>query len=164
VPRPLSVAAVLALPALLVTACVGAAPVDPLLAAPPPAPGGGGSSPLDEAVVGETFRRYTALLLERDFAGTCALNAPETTGALLEDVRSRGLPANTCEEAMTAVYAAPGAARVADGIARTTEVQRVAVTGETASVTWSGESAGQRRTVTTGMRRIDGRWTVVDAQ
>jgi hypothetical protein len=163
VPRSLSAA--LALPALLVTACVGpGGAADPLLAASPPPSGASGASPVDEAAAGAAFRRYSALLLERDFAGTCALNAPETTATLLEDARSRGLSASTCEEAMAAFYAAPGAARVADGVARTTEVQEVAVVGDTASVTWSGEAAGQRRTVTTGMRRIAGRWLVVDAQ
>jgi hypothetical protein len=168
----------LLLPALLVAAC-GAAPgpaPTPLALSSSvtdaPADGsasrastpGDGTTGTDEAVVGEVFHRYYALLLDRDFAGACALHAPETTGLLLDGARARGLPAGTCEEALAAVYAEPGTAGTADATARTARLREVRVTGDAATVTWVGELSGERRTVVSGMRRIDGVWKVADAQ
>jgi hypothetical protein len=157
---------------LLLAACgtapdttqAAAAPADaPVLAPPTPgAPATDTAAPDDETAVEQSLRRYYAAVLERDFAAACALNAPESIETLLDNARSEDLPATTCEDALAAIYAVPGAAEVADGIARTTRVEDVAVTGDTASVTWSGEVAGERVTVTSDMRRVDGAWKLVD--
>jgi ketosteroid isomerase-like protein len=173
--------ALLVLLALLVAAACGAAP-DPaptpvvlsssVTGAPGDGPAGRTSASADgtagggpeEAAVREVFHRYYALLLDRDFAGACALNAPETTAMLLDGARAGGLPAGTCEEALRAVYAAPATAASADATARTAEVLEVAVTGDAATVTWVGELSGERRTIVSGMRRIDGGWKVADAR
>jgi phage-related baseplate assembly protein len=81
---------------------------------------------------------------------------------LLESLRSTDIEASTCEEAYAAVYATPDAGALLDQIAATTEVQRVIVGGDTATITWSAETNGRRVPVTSTMRRVDGEWKLVD--
>jgi hypothetical protein len=136
--------------------------------APPPAsaapttaaPGGDPSG--REAAVETVFRSYYEALLARDFATACALNAPETNQALLQNLAAQGGQAATCEEALSQIYAAPEAAALADGVASTAEIQDVTVEGETATVTWSAQVGEQRRTVTNELRLIDGQWRLLD--
>lgn len=81
---------------------------------------------------------------------------------MLESLRSTDIEASTCEEAYAAVYATPDAGALLDQIAATTEVQRVIVGGDTATITWSAETNGRRVPVTSTMRRVDGEWKLVD--
>jgi ABC-type transport system substrate-binding protein len=116
----------------------------------------------DAAAVETVFRGYYEALIARDFATACTLNAPETTAKMLENLKAQGLTAATCEEAFTTIYAIPGAAEAADGIARSAEIQDITVNGDDATITWSAEVQGQRPTVTNGVRRIDGQWRLLD--
>jgi hypothetical protein len=129
-------------------------PGPPPAAAPDPA--------ADQQAVETVFRGYYEALLARDFASACELNAPETTQQLLANLQSRGITADTCEEAFTAVYAIPGAAETVDGIVKGAEVQGVVVTGDNAGITWSAEVNGARNTITSQLRRVDGQWRLVD--
>ena len=63
---------------------------------------------------------------------------------------------------MTTIYGTSGAADIADAVADTARIQAVTVDGDSATITWSAEVAGQRPTVTNTMRRIDGQWRLVD--
>jgi hypothetical protein len=126
-------------------------------AAPPTA--AGGSAQQEVEVV---FHRYYEALLNRDFATACAFNAPETTEQLLANVRGRGATVGTCEEALTHIYAQPGAAEQVDAIVRSATVQSVEVNGDSALITWSAGAGGQRPTVKSALRRIDGAWKLVD--
>jgi hypothetical protein len=159
-----AIAAVAAAAAL--SACAPAGPGTGETAAPPtpnaapsatPAP----VDPGERAAVETVFRSYYQALLVRDYATACALNAPETNARLLEDVAAEGTPVATCEEALAAVYAIPGAAPVADAVGATAQVQDVAVAGDQATVSWSFEVQGRRQPVTTTLRRIDGQWRLL---
>lgn len=155
------------------SACGGPATTAAPSAAPPSGASGPTSTPAtsgdgaatsgDEAAVEAAFRGYYQALLDRDFAAACMFNAPETQAKLVENVKSGGSAAATCEEAFSAIYAVPGAGEAADGIARTTELKDITVTGETATITWSAEFQGKRPTITSGARKIDGEWRLLDA-
>ncbi len=129
-------------------------PPPPAAAAPDPA--------ADQQAVEAVFQGYYEALLGRDFARACTYNAPETTQQLLANLQSRGITAATCEEALTAVYALPGAAETVDGIVKGATVQSVSITDDVASITWTAEVKGTRNTVTSQLRRIDGQWRLVD--
>lgn len=131
--------------------------------AAPVAPSGPGVTEAgsEEAVVEQTFRGYYEALLARDYPTACAVNAPETTATLIEKLAGQGVTVGTCEEALSTVYAIPGAAETADRIASGTEIQAVAVNGDGATVSWSAEAEGQRRTVDSRFRRIDGQWRLL---
>ncbi|MEA2685791.1 MAG: hypothetical protein QOE93_986, partial [Actinomycetota bacterium] len=125
--------------------------------------GGGQSDPAAEAKVEQAFRGYNQKLVDRDFDAACKQHAPETTVKLLENVRSQGVEAANCEEALTAIYSTPGAAELADGITATIEISDVAVDGDKATITWSAEVSGNRITpAPSTMRLIDGEWKIVD--
>jgi hypothetical protein len=126
----------------------------PTAAAPDPA--------ADQKAVEAVFQDYYKALLARDFATACGFNAPETTQQLLANLQSRGITAATCEEALTAVYALPGAAETVDGIVKGAAIQGVSITDDVASITWTAEVGGTRNTVTSQLRRIDGAWRLVD--
>ena len=109
------------------------------------------------------FQSYYQALLARDFGTACELTAPETKAALLENVKRQAkITATSCEDAFTKIYATPGAAGVADQIAKTARVTAVQVTGDQASITWTAEVQGSEPTVTNGMRRIEGAWRLLD--
>jgi predicted outer membrane protein len=163
--RALPVAGLAALACLTLAACGGSEPATP--AAPPVAAGASAppAAPVRtgaEAEVEAVFHAYYRSLLARDFAGACAFNAPETTDQLLATLRQQGVTASTCEEGLSAIYSMPGAEATADTIANTAAVDTITVDGEDASITWSAEIEGQRPTVTSGLRRVDGRWVLVD--
>jgi hypothetical protein len=155
-------AAVCALPA-----CGGPAPETPAPAAAGTPSAGGAPTPGpartgDAAAVETVFHDYYRALLARDFAGACAFNSPETTQQLLSDLRERGVSAATCEEGFRRLYALPGAAAAADAVANSATVQDVTVTGDDATITWTADINGGHPTVTSGLRRTDGRWLLVD--
>jgi hypothetical protein len=137
-----------------------AAPTGPSAAAPGPAGDAAGGA---EAAVETAFTGYNRALADRDFGTACALNAPESVDVLLAGVE-QGLgqrPAD-CVEAFEIIYATPGAAELADATTTSAVIQDVAVSGDTATVTWSAEVQGQRPTVTSDLRLIDGDWRLVD--
>lgn len=115
----------------------------------------------DQAAVETVFRSYHAALLARDFATACRLNAPETSAELVRNVNAHGGGAATCEQALTAVYGGPAAAAVADRVSTSAAVERVAVTGESATISWTFDNRGRPESVDTGLRRIDGQWRLL---
>jgi hypothetical protein len=129
---------------------------------PPPTTAAPADPAADAQAVEAVFHDYYEALLSRDFASACAFNAPETTQQLLANLQSRGITADTCEEALTAVYAIPGAAETVDRIVTGAEVDGVEVTADNATITWSAEVNGARSTVTSQLRRVDGEWRLVD--
>jgi hypothetical protein len=117
----------------------------------------------DEGAVETVFQDYYRALLARDFAAACVHNSPEATAELLANLRDRGVTAETCEEGFRLLYARPGAAATYDAVANSATVQDVTVTGDDATITWSADINGGRPTLTIGLRRVDGRWLLVDA-
>jgi ketosteroid isomerase-like protein len=115
----------------------------------------------DQRAVEDVFRQYYEALRARDFSRACGFNAPETTEQLLTTLRGRGVEASSCEEAFTAVYAVPGAAQLVEQAADTATIENVAVTGDTATITWSSEVRGQRTQATSDLRREGTRWLLV---
>lgn len=116
----------------------------------------------DAAAVEKAFTAYYQALLARDYAKACSYNAPETNKALLDNVRSRNIPANTCDEALQKIYATPGTAEAADKIVSSSKIEDIKVTGENATITWSAEQDGKRQNITNSLRKIDGDWKLVD--
>lgn len=119
---------------------------------PPPDPAA------DRQAIETLFHDYYRALRAQDFPTACGFNAPESTDQLLMSLRSRGVEADTCEEAMTAVYAIPDNARVVEQVAETAAIDDVTVTGDEATLNWSSEMNGTRSPATTHLRRVDGRW------
>ena len=162
--RALPIAGLAALACLTFAGCSSepatpdAGPAPTTATAPPAGPARTG----DEAAVEDVFHEYYRALLARDFAAACALNAPETTEQLLANVRSQGVTASSCEEALGKIYSLPGAAATADSIAHSASVDDVTVNGDQATITWSADINGARPTVTSGLRRVDGRWLLVE--
>lgn len=121
-----------------------------------------GDSP--EVAAEKAFRGYHEALLARDFATACSYNTPDSTAKLLESVRTQSIDATTCEEAFTAIYSEPGPAATADGVSTSVQIQKVAVTGDFATISWSAQLDGQQRPASNTMRRVDGRWLLVAGQ
>ena len=96
----------------------------------------------DAAAVERVFTDYYQALLARDFAKACSYNAPETNKALLDNVRARNIPVNTCDEALQKIYATPAADKAADKIVSSSQIEDIKVTGEDATITWSAEQDG----------------------
>jgi predicted small lipoprotein YifL len=136
-----------------------AAPAAP--AAPPAASGVPADGAAAEAEVEAAFRGYWQALLARDFPTACAFNTPETNAQLLAGAQAQGVTAASCEEALDKTYAVPGAAEAIESTARTSTVEDITVTGDDATIRWSAELNGERPTVTSGARRIDGAWRLV---
>ena len=156
---------------LLVTAvssCAGPAatgssgdPAAPSAAVAAPAPDAAGSDA--RAAVADVFQRYYRALLDRDFTTACALNAPETRAAMLDNLRAQGgIEAATCEDGFEKAYAVPGAAAVADRISSTARVGEVTVTGDRATISWTSDLQGASRAVTSQLRSVDGEWRLLD--
>jgi SnoaL-like domain len=133
-----------------------AVPVTPVTS---PAPGSGSAA--DRAAVETVFRTYLRAVADGDFTTACALNAPETTQRLLDELAHRGTPAATCEDAIAALYSGSAFAQGAPAVAETLEVRGVDVAGDTATVSWSVEVAGRRPVVTNALRRVDGQWRLL---
>ncbi|WP_300013599.1 hypothetical protein [Pseudonocardia sp.] len=148
---------------VVLASCGGTAPTTS--DGPTSAPTGGpdGVAGTDRAAVEAAFTDYNQALADRDFVTACALNAPESVQTLLTGVEQalNQRPAD-CVEAFEIVYATPGAAELADGTTTSAAIQDIAVTGDTATITWSADVEGERPTVTSDLRRIDGNWRLVD--
>ena len=126
--------------------------------APPPLPTTPPDPVADQRAISVLFQDYYRALQAQDFATACGFTAPETTEQLLANLRSRGVEAATCEEAMTAVYAIPDNARVVELVAETATVEGVTVTGDEATLNWSSKVDGKRSPGTTHLRRVEGQW------
>jgi ketosteroid isomerase-like protein len=131
--------------------------------APPPSLAAPPDPATDQRAIETLFQDYYGALRAHDFAAACGFNAPETTDQMLANLRSRGVEAATCEDAMTAIYAIPENARIADQVAENATIENVVVTGDEATVTWSSEIDGNRSPGTTRLRRVDGRWLLASA-
>jgi hypothetical protein len=130
------------------------APAAPTTAADPAA---------DEAAVETSFNDYNEALATEDFAAACALNAPESVETMLDAIEQQaGQRPADCVDAFEGLYADPATAEQVDAIASSTEIEDITVTGDEAEVTWSAEVQGQRPTVSSNLRRIDGNWLLVD--
>lgn len=116
----------------------------------------------EEAAIENMIDRYNEALLARDWPTACGLAAPATIDKLLQNVRSRGADVGNCQEAFTAIYALPDAATMVDGISRTTEVEKVQVSGDRATISWSATLNGQRTSVQSAAIRVDGKWLLLD--
>ncbi len=164
--RAATIVSALVAAGVVLSACTAATGGNPAAAPPSAAPSatqpGGVTATGEEGAVETTFRSYYQALLARDFTTACALNAPETNAKLIENLAAQGTRTASCEEALTKIYGTSGAADIADAVANTAQIQAVTVDGDTATITWSAEVAGQRPTVTNTMRRIDGQWRLVD--
>jgi hypothetical protein len=168
--RALATAALVTAVSAALAAC-GGAPDPAPAAADAPAAANGPAAPVaaasgptgDEGAVETVFRDYYRALLARDFAAACVHNSPEATAELLANLRERGVTAATCEEGFRLLYGVPGAAATYDAVANSATVQDVTVTGDDAAITWSADINGGRPTVTSGLRRVDGGWLLVDA-
>ncbi|MET0190383.1 MAG: hypothetical protein ABW212_15375 [Pseudonocardia sediminis] len=117
----------------LLSSCSGAASDVP--AGPDPA------AQAQEAVR-STFTGYAQALLTRDFPGACARLTDEAAKALVTDLNSKNIPAETCDQAYAALYATD-AAKTLDESNRTVEVTGVTVDGTTATLTYTGLLKGK---------------------
>ncbi len=116
----------------------------------------------DQAAVEKTFQDYNKALLARDFTTACSLTAPSATDALIKALNAQGAQVSTCEDAFKAVYAVPAASGPLDQAAQSSQISAVSVSGDIATVTYSGEANGQRREgLTNKMQRIDGQWKLL---
>lgn len=116
----------------------------------------------DQAAVETAFRSYYQALLTRDWPTACGLAAPATIAKMLENVRAQGVAVTTCDEAFAVLYADAGKATAADGLSRTAQIERIEVSGDGATVTWSGTYNGQRPITANKLVRIDGKWLLLD--
>ena len=132
------------LPALLAVAVLGA--------------GLAGCGDDAQTEVEATFRGYHTAVLARDFPAACALFTPQRVDTLLADIATQGINVPTCEEALAAVYAEPGAADTADTISRTAQIDGIVVDGDAAALTWTATLDGQPRQGSYPLLRVDGGW------
>ncbi|MDN5749810.1 MAG: hypothetical protein L0H64_15030 [Pseudonocardia sp.] len=115
----------------------------------------------EELAVEAALRAYQAALATGDVATACGLNAPETSVQLVAAVLAAGGQVGTCEEALGAVLAQPGARETATEAASTTTVQDVVVEGLDATITWTSQRQGQTRTDEAALQSIAGQWRLV---
>lgn len=104
--------------------------------------GGGNAAPPDPTArardaVTATFTGYSQALLRRDFATVCGALTDDAKKALVADLNTRDIPAQTCDQAYAALYATEAAAAL-DEQGRTIRVTDVTVDGATATLTYTG--------------------------
>jgi hypothetical protein len=121
-----------------------------------------------EAEIRETFDDYNKALAERDFDAACDGLSPETTAKLRENVKKLGVtaPPDDCGELLGKVYETidkdPAQKKLIDEIAKSAEIDKITVTGDTAKIDWSAMANGQKTPISQTARRIDGEWKLVD--
>ena len=123
----------------LLTSCsgAGAAPAPGAPAAADPA------TAADRDAVRATFTRYTQALLDRDFTLACATLTEQARQALVDDLRSKNIPAQSCDQAYGALYSVDEAAKRLDAANHTVQITDVTVTGESATLTYTGTVGGK---------------------
>ncbi|MDA0180556.1 hypothetical protein OJ997_09645 [Solirubrobacter phytolaccae] len=121
-----------------------------------------------EAEVREMFEDYTQALADRDWDEACDNLAPETTEKLKANITQLGVtnPPSDCEGLMNQLYDTidkdPAAKKTIDDITGSAQVDKVTITGDSASVSWSATVNGQKTPVTQSARIIDGEWKLID--
>lgn len=114
------------------------------------------------------FTSYTKALGDRDWDEACAHLAPETTEKLQQNIKQLGIAdaPTDCAGLMNTLYDTidkdPTAKKTIDDITASAEVDKVTITGESASVSWSATVNGQDTPVTQSARIIDGAWKLID--
>ncbi len=110
-----------------------------------------------------TFTGYTQALLTRDFPGACARLTDEAAAALVADLNSKNIPAQTCDQAYAALYATE-AATTLDESNRTVQVSGVTVDGATATLTYTGMVKGKALPPQTArLQQVAGTWRIAPA-
>lgn len=121
-----------------------------------------------EADIRETFDSYNEVLADRDFDKACDGLSPETTAKLRENVKKLGVtePPEDCGDLLSKVYETidkdPAQKKLIDEIAKSAEIDKITVTGDTAKIDWSAMANGQKTPISQTARRIDGEWKLVD--
>jgi hypothetical protein len=122
-----------------------------------------------EEAVREMFDDYTKALGDRDWDEACDHLAPETTEKLKSNVTQLGVSKDApsdCEGLMKVLYDTidkdATAKKTIDDITQSAKVNKVTITGDTASVAWSAKVNGQDTPVTQTARVIDGEWKLID--
>jgi hypothetical protein len=121
-----------------------------------------------EADIRETFEAYNTALAGRDYDGACERLSPETVTKLRANVVKAGLKdaPEDCPGLLKAIYSAtdrdPTQKKTLDEVAKSAEIDKVTVTGDTAVIDWNATVAGKKTQVTQTARRIDGEWKLVD--
>jgi len=130
--------------------------------------GGGGGDAGGEEAVREMFADYTKALGDRDWDEACENLAPETTEKLKSNIKQLGVtdPPSDCTDLMNQLYDTidkdPTAKKTIDDITKSAKVDKVTITGESASISWSATVNGQSTPVTQSARIIDGEWKLID--
>jgi hypothetical protein len=121
-----------------------------------------------EEEIREMFADYTKALGDRDWDEACDNLAPETTEKLQSNIKQLGVtnPPSECTELMDQLYDTidkdPAAKKTIDDITQSAKVDKVTITGDSASVSWSATVNGQKTPVTQSARIIDGEWKLID--
>ena len=135
----------------VLTSCSGAATDD----APAPDPAAQARD-----AVRATFTGYAQALLGRDFPGACAALTDQAAKALVDDVNTKNIPAQTCDQAYAALYATD-AAKTLDESNRTVRVTDVTVDGDAATLTYTGSVKGKSLPPQTiKAQQVQGRWRI----
>lgn len=147
------------LAALLTTAlaaCSTGTPVPAATAGPDPA--------ADRAAVQTAFTGYNQALLRHDFPGACAALTDKVAGGVVAQAKAKGMQVQSCEQAFAAIYAMPAAAQALDQASRTIEISTVAITGDTATISYSASRSGTRTPpLTIQANRVAGVWRIGDS-
>jgi hypothetical protein len=128
----------------------------------------GGGDAGGEEEVREMFADYTKALGDRDWDEACDNLAPETTEKLQSNIKQLGVanPPSECTELMDQLYDTidkdPTAKKTIDDITKSAKVDKVTITGDSASISWSATVNGQKTPVTQSARVIDGDWKLID--
>jgi hypothetical protein len=121
-----------------------------------------------QADIRETFEAYNTALAGRDYDGACDRLSPETVTKLRDNVVKAGLKdaPDDCPGLLKAIYSAtdrdPTQKKTLDEVAKSAEIDKVTVNGETAVIDWNATVEGKKTQVTQTARRIDGEWKLVD--
>jgi len=140
----------------------------PAQATEAPAEDAGGGDAGGEDEVREMFADYTKALGDRDWDEACDNLAPETTEKLQSNIKQLGVanPPTECTELMDQLYDTidkdPAAKKTIDDITQSAKVDKVTITGDSASISWSATVNGQKTPVTQSARIIDGEWKLID--
>lgn len=107
-----------------------------------------------------TFTGYTQALLGRDFPGACAALTDQAAKALVDDVNTKNIPAQSCDQAYAALYSTE-AATTLDESNRTVRVTDVTVDGDAATLTYTGSVKGKSLPPqTVKAQQVGGGWRI----
>ena len=110
-----------------------------------------------------TFTGYAQALLTRDFPGACSRLTDDAAKALVADLNTKNIPAQTCDQAYAALYATD-AAKTLDESNRTVQVTDVTVDGATATLTYTGSLKGKPLPPqTVRLQQVAGSWRIARA-